>query len=63
MKTFDVGKTIITRAESENAFGSQQRVKGYADIMNSKNEEKILWLVQGEKRNQKHRADNLARQQ
>lgn len=47
MKTFDVGKTIITRVESENIMGSQQRVKGYADIINSKNEEKILWLVQG----------------
>lgn len=47
MKTFDIGKTIITRVESENAFGSQQRAKGYADIVNSKNEEKILWLVQG----------------
>jgi hypothetical protein len=32
MKTFDIGKTIITRVESEIAYGSQQRVKGYADI-------------------------------
>lgn len=47
MKTFDIGKTIITRLESENAYGTQQRAKGYADIVNSKNEEKILWLVQG----------------
>ena len=45
MKTYDIGKTIITRVETENVVGAQQRAKGYAAIVNSKNEKKILWLV------------------
>ncbi len=47
MKTFDVGKLIITRIVTENTLGFPQRAKGYANIVDSKNIEKVLWIVPG----------------
>jgi len=48
MKQLEIGNRILGRIEAESRAGVSQIARGYVEMIDSKGEAKIIWLVRGE---------------